>query len=80
MDYWDSLTLLNGILQGDLNALRMGSEIVRHLIDIDAFWSVRDAAPYRGRYAGDGFRLPGWLERRYFRVNLRGRPPSYPIP
>ena len=74
VDYWDGLALLNGILQGDLNALRMGSEMVRHLVDIDAFWSVRDAAPYRGRYAGDGFRLSGWQARRYFGVNRRGLP------
>jgi hypothetical protein len=50
---WISTMLVSALRTGDVNFLRLGSEMARHRIDIDQLWSDRDLPQCRGLQRGD---------------------------
>jgi len=51
---WTWIMLLNTMRTGDINFLRMGSEMARHRMDIAQLWSDRDIPECRGLERGAG--------------------------
>ena len=49
---WPWVMMANLMRTGDLNYLRLGTEMMRHRIDIDQQWSDRELAGYRGFQRG----------------------------
>ena len=45
---WPWIMMTNLMRTGDLNALRLGTEMMRHRVDIDQQWSDRELPGYRG--------------------------------
>lgn len=48
VDEWSHHMYLNALRFGDVHALRLGSQMVRHTVDIDQLWSDRDLPRNRG--------------------------------
>ena len=45
---WPWLLLSNGLRTGDMNNLRLASEMARHRIDVDTLWSEQELSDIRG--------------------------------
>jgi len=51
---WAWSALLHYMRTGNPGLLGLGTEMARHLEEVDQNWSDRDAAPYRALFRGDG--------------------------
>jgi exo-rhamnogalacturonan lyase-like protein len=53
---WPWVVMTNLMRTGDLNYLRLGTEMMRHRVDVDQQWSDREQPQYRGfQRAGTGY-------------------------
>ncbi len=48
VDEWSHHMYLNALRFGDVHALQLGSQMVRHTVDVDQLWSDRDSPRNRG--------------------------------
>lgn len=50
---WLWIMLINAMRTGDVNFMRLASDMARHRIDVDQYWSDRDPPEVRGLQRGD---------------------------
>ncbi len=48
VDGWSQLMFENAMRFGDVHAMKIGSQMARHIADVDQLWSDRDRPQYRG--------------------------------
>ena len=66
---WPWIMMANLMRTGDVNYLRLGTEMIRHRIDIDQQWSGRERPEYRG------FQRPGYSYAHFHCARFtRGQP------
>jgi len=66
---WPWVMMANLMRTGDLNYLRLGTEMIRHRIDIDQQWSDRELPQYRG------FQRPGTTYAHFHTARFTGPHP-----
>lgn len=69
---WTWSVLLHYMRTGNAKFLGLGTEMARHLEEIDQNWSDRDAAPYRALFRGDGSQ--GDIHTSWDDANSMGQP------
>jgi hypothetical protein len=65
---WTWIMLSDALRSGDLGFLRLGTDMARHRIDIDQFWSDRDLPECRG------VERPGWASPSFHCTRIRNVP------